>query len=169
MSDDPNKEPSTPVNQPVASTRYDTFRRGRDRAWHSITEIGKAGWIITLIVLLVGSLSLCYNIAGYNILSRDEDLRVTIRGATQTPNHVSLTLHFINLGKLSASIERIGLIEIDTIYVGDDVESNLASCDNISYATRSLLASPLGRAWGPSARVGNDKQGTGYFDASNAW
>jgi hypothetical protein len=69
MSDDPNKEPSTPVDQPVAGTWYDKFRRARLRAWNCITAIGKAGWIITLIVLLVGSLSLCYYIKGYNILS----------------------------------------------------------------------------------------------------
>ena len=165
MSDQPNKEPSTPVNQPVAGPWYYKLRGGGHRTWEHITEIGKAGWIITLIVLLISLLSLCYNIAGYNILSRDEDLQVTIRGETQTSNHVSLTLHFINLGKQSASIEGIGLFEIDTTYVGDNVESNLAFCDNISETTRLVLGT-TGRFTGRGSRVGGDKQKTGYFDAS---
>ena len=86
-------------------------------------------------------------------------------GRIQSPEHVlSLTLHFINLGKQSASIDGIGLFEINTNYLGDNVGSNLEYCDNISEGTRSVLGS-MGRFIGRGFRVGGDKQQTEYFDA----
>src|SRR4051812_46124896 len=111
MYNDKDKLPSTPVTQPIVAGWKEKFHRGRHYVWKSITEIGKASWIITLMALLIAFLS-------YKILSRDEDLRVTIRGGAQTQDHVHLDFHFINLGKQSASIEDIGLFEIDSAYSG---------------------------------------------------
>jgi hypothetical protein len=42
------------------------------RVWDSIAEIGKAGWIITSVVLIVGLIGLTFNIASYRIQSRND-------------------------------------------------------------------------------------------------
>ena len=158
MGDDTGKQPSASATQSVAGRWKEKFRRGRHYVWKFIAEIGKANWIITLIALLIAFLS-------YRILSRDEDLQVTIRGGAQTQDQVRLDFHFINLGKQSASIENIGLFEVDTAYVGDNVESNLSSCDSINEGTLAALWT-MGRIMGHGYCVGEDKLQTGYFGAS---
>jgi len=42
------------------------------RAWEWITEVGKAGWIITSVVLIVACVALWFNIASYRIQSRTD-------------------------------------------------------------------------------------------------
>jgi hypothetical protein len=46
------------------------------RAWEWITEVGKAGWIITSVVLVVACVALGINIASYNIQSRTDHASV---------------------------------------------------------------------------------------------
>ena len=46
------------------------------RAWEWITEVGKAGWIITSVVLVVACVALGFNIASYNIQSRTDHASV---------------------------------------------------------------------------------------------
>jgi hypothetical protein len=49
------------------------------RAWAWITEVGKAGWIITSVVLVVAFVALGFNIASYNIQSRTDHAVYTTR------------------------------------------------------------------------------------------
>src|SRR4051812_13259151 len=158
MGDDTGKQPSASATQSVAGRWKEKFRRGRHYVWKFLAEIGKANWIITLIALLIAFLS-------YRILSRDEDLRITIRGEAKTQDYVRLNFHFINLGKQSASIENIGLFEVDTAYIGDNVENNLSSCDNINENTLAVFWT-MGGIMGHGSRVGGDKLQTAYFGAS---
>src|SRR5271169_98727 len=46
------------------------------RSWEWITEVGKAGWIITSVVLVVAFVALGFNIASYNIQSRTDHASV---------------------------------------------------------------------------------------------
>jgi hypothetical protein len=160
MSDD---QAPLPVAPPPIDMWKDKFRRWGHSTWACITELGRGGWLVNL---LVSSVSLAFTIANYNIQSRDEDMRVTIRGGSQTLNRVSLVFHFINLGKQSASIEEIDLLEVDTSYSGDNYQDIILSCDGINSTTRLVLGSPVGQIMGRGSRVGDDKKQTGVFAAS---
>lgn len=87
----------------LAGTWKEKVPRGRHRVWVFTTESGKAAWIV---ILLISSISLVYTIANYK-QNRDEDLRLSVRRSTHTTDRVYMDLHFINLGKQSASIDNI--------------------------------------------------------------
>jgi hypothetical protein len=112
------------------------------RAWEWITEVGKAGWIITSVVLLVALVGLCFNITSYNIQSRTDH-------ASLHTMQISLSSPAADATHWMQSIQNSG--REDAI----DVKLQLGTIDANTKSTRLLETDD----W---VRIGNG--GTAYSD-----